>query len=51
MAKRMSGPFSIIQAETIFNGHFHTSPVGLVEKLPGSGKWQTIHHLSKKDAA
>ena len=27
------------------------SPLGLVEKVLGSGKWWTIHHLSKEDAA
>ena len=46
-AGRMSGPFSLDQACTIFKGHFRTSPLGLVEKTPGSGKWQTIRHLSK----
>jgi len=50
-ARQMSGPFSISEATTIFNGHFRTSPLGLVEKEPGSGKWRTIHHLSKEDAA
>jgi len=30
---RMSGPFSISQAHTIFCGHFCTSPLGLVEKF------------------
>src|SRR5882724_6446965 len=46
----MPGPFSLDKASTIFNGNFHTSPLGLVEKVPGSGKWQTIHYLSKEDA-
>ena len=32
-----------------FNGHFRTSPVGLVEKVPGDGNWQMIRHLSKTD--
>jgi len=50
-AARMSGPFSVTQAKTIFNSHFHMSPLGLIEKVPGSGKWLTICHLSKKDAA
>ena len=49
-AGRMSGPFSLDQASTIFEGHFCTSPLGLVEKTPGSGKWLTICHLSKEDA-
>ena len=46
---RISDPFSITQAHTIFGSHFHTSPLSLVEKDPGSGKWHTIHHLSKED--
>jgi len=50
-AKRMSSPFSISEATTIFNGHFRTSPLGLVDKEPGSGKWRTIRHFSKEDAA
>ena len=48
-ANRLSGPFSVSQARIIFDGHFCTSPLGLVEKTPGSGKWCTIHHLSKED--
>jgi len=39
MAKRMLGPFSIIQANIIFGGHFFTYPLGLIEKSPSSGKW------------
>jgi len=49
--KRMSRLFSIVQATAIFGRHFCTSPLGLVEKTPGSGKWRTIHHLSKEDAS
>jgi len=48
-AKRLSSPFSISQALIIFNGPFCTSPLGLVEKMPGSGKWHTICHLLKED--
>ena len=48
-AGRMSGPFTIGEATRIFGGHFHTSPVGLVEKYPGDGKWHMIDHLSKRD--
>jgi len=47
----MLGPFSITQAELIFNRHFCTSPLGLVKKDLGSGKWWTIQHLCKEDAA
>jgi hypothetical protein len=46
---RMTGPFSVEEAHIIFNGHFRTSPVGLVEKVPGDGNWQMIRHLSKMD--
>jgi len=49
MAKRMLGPFSITQANIIFGGHFHTSPLSIIENIPSSGKWQTIHHISKED--
>ena len=49
-AGRMSGPFSIEEAHIIFNGHFRTSPIGLVEKVPGDGKWRMIQHLSKTDS-
>ncbi len=45
----MSGPFTVDEAHLIFDGHFCTSPVGLVEKLPGDGNWQMIRHLSKVD--
>jgi len=47
----MSRPFSISEVTFIFNSHFHTSPLGLIEKEPGSGKWWTICHLSKEDVA
>jgi len=30
----IDGPFTKDQAHTIFNGHFHTAPLGLIEK-PG----------------
>ena len=45
----MSGLFTVEEATKIFGGHFHTSPVGLVEKYPGDGKWHMIRHLSKCD--
>ena len=48
-ANRMSGPFSITQAHTIFGSHFCMSPLSLVEKDPGSSKWCTICHLLKED--
>jgi len=48
-AKRMSGPFSITQAHTIFSGHFCTSSLSLIEKNSGSRKWCMIHHLSEED--
>ena len=46
-AGRMSGPFTVDDAHQIFKGHFHTSPVGLVEKVEGDGNWRMIHHLLK----
>jgi len=45
----VSGPYTVADAHIIFAGHFHTSPLGLVEKAPGSNKWQMIQHLSKQD--
>ena len=48
-AGRMSGPFTVEEATKIFGGHFCTSPVGLIEKYPGNGKWHMIRHLSKRD--
>ena len=38
-AGHMSGPFTLEDAHTIFGDHFHSSPVALVEKVPGDGKW------------
>jgi len=49
VAGHMSGPFSIKEATTIFSGFFRTSPVGLVEKVPGNGFWWKIRHLSECD--
>src|SRR5882672_4068969 len=49
-ASRMSGPFTISQASIIFGGPFCSSPVGLVEKVPGDGNWPMIRHLSKRDS-
>jgi len=49
-AGRMSGPFSVEQASVIFGGPFHSSPVGLVEKVPGNNIWHMIRHLSKTDS-
>ena len=45
----ISGPFTLKEAHIIFNGNFHTSPLGLIKKVPGDGKWQMICHLSKED--
>ena len=45
----MSRPYSIKEAHIIFDGHFRTSPVGLVEKYLGDGNWRMICHLSKLD--
>src|SRR5882672_10247559 len=45
----MSGLFTLLKASSIFAGPFHSSPVGLVEKIPGDGVWRMIRHLSKCD--
>jgi len=50
ISNRMSGPFSVTQAHTIFGGHFCMSPLSLVEKDPGLGKWCNFFHLSKEDS-
>jgi len=36
-----SGPFSLEDAHKIFGDHFHSSPVGLIERCPGmvNGEW------------
>ena len=49
IAGRLSSPFTLNEAHIIFDGHFCTSPLGLVEKHPGDGKWRMIRHLSKTD--
>ena len=33
---QMSGPFTVADAHVILNGHFRMSPVGLIEKHPGT---------------
>jgi len=45
---RIDGPYTITQAHIIFNGHFRTAPLGLVEK-PGSDALRMIRHHSKED--
>ena len=49
-AGRMSGPFTVEEAHTIFGGHFRTTPLGLVQKEPGSAKWRLVRNASKKDS-
>jgi len=44
----IDSPFTVTQAHAIFGSHFHTAPLGLVEKL-GSTALHLIHHLSKQD--
>jgi len=46
----ISSPFTVDEAQFIFGGNFHTSPVGLIEKHSGDSKWHMIHHLSKYDS-
>ena len=48
-AGSVSGPFSIEGANIIFDGHFCTFLLGLVEKAPGDEKWRIIQHLSRSD--
>jgi len=44
----INGPFTVPQACTIFGSHFHTAPLGLVEKPVSSALWLIRHH-SKVD--
>jgi hypothetical protein len=47
---RMSGPFSIRQAECFFGGPFRTAPLAIVPK-PGVGpdQWRMVQNLSFRD--
>jgi hypothetical protein len=47
----MDGPFSIADAHRVFNGHFCTSPLSLVEKTSSTTEFRLIRHLSKADEA
>jgi len=47
-AGRFNGPFTIQEAHLIFGSHFHTAPLGFIEK-PGSTVLRLIHHHSKED--
>src|SRR5882724_13612676 len=40
-AWHMSGPFTLEKASIIFGTPFHSSPMGLVEKVPGDSQWRT----------
>lgn len=42
---------SVAEAHDICQGHFHTSPLGLVDKIPSifNGVFHPIRHLSKPD--
>ena len=46
----VNGPFSVAEAYAIFNGHFHTSPLGVVEKAGLPSDLRLIRHLSKTDS-
>jgi hypothetical protein len=48
-AGRMSGPFTVEEASFIFQGHFRTAPLGLVEKNPGSANYRMIRNFSALD--
>jgi hypothetical protein len=47
---RMSGPFSVRQAESFFGGPFRTAPLAIVPK-PGVGpdQWRMVQNLSFRD--
>ena len=47
-SSRMDSPYSIEQAQSIFNGHFRTAPLGFVQN-PGLSALRLICHHSKKD--
>jgi hypothetical protein len=42
----MSGPYTIDEAHVLFCGHFHTAPIGFIERPPGCEKWRIIQNLS-----
>ena len=44
----LNGPFSMEEACSMFGGHFHMAPLGLIEK-PGSSALRLICHHSKED--
>jgi len=47
-ASHLDGPFSFKEAHIIFDGHFHTTHLGFIEK-PGSTVLRLIHHHLKED--
>jgi hypothetical protein len=49
-AGHMSGPFTLNKTHFIFKGHFHTTPMGVIEKEPRDGKFRLIRSWPKKDA-
>lgn len=49
LAGRISGPFSVHEAEQFFGGHFWSAPIGLVPKAGGkSDEWRMVQNLSSK---
>jgi len=48
-ASHFDGPFSVEEAHIVFGGHFHTVPLGFVEK-PGSTVLRLIHPHLKEDS-
>jgi hypothetical protein len=48
-AHRLSGPYTMAEATILFHGHFHTAPIGYIEKPPSCGKCHMICNLSAKD--
>jgi len=47
-AGHTNGPFTTDEAHSIFGGHFHTAPLGFVEK-PSSSTLCLIRHHSRLD--
>jgi len=47
-ARCFDRPFMTEEAHLIFSGHFHTAPLGFIEK-PGSTMLRLIHPHSKED--
>jgi len=47
---QMAGPFTLEETHLVFEGHFRTVPVGLMEKDPSKCTFHMIQHFSKEHA-